>query len=371
MLVLQPSGHLTVTQRSTGAVRVLATPPSNCTAPFELVVLRSGLVVVRDRRGLVTWSSTSACAGDSSCYSYGLQDSGELVVTDGGGQVAWSSSSSSAGSGSSSEGWLMQLVSGSTRRCLDSGPMFPATQLVSRSRAYQLLVRQAGARLQLLEAGSGALVWTPADAPNGKLPAQLCLQQQGALVLSHDDTVMWSSQPAGQPATAPRALLWPTSPTMAASRCWTAPVASSGCRTRRRSRGGRRPRGRRPNPPSRPPGAARRPKRPMQAHQARRRRLPHHQHVGRRHLPAGPARRRLRRSWWACRRSPGWRPRAARHPSSGPSPAQCRDCRPRAPSHRSRPPCWETRGRPPWWLPPAVRCRRHSVSCRRARPAAA
>lgn len=197
-LVLQPNGTLMVLDRSRGGAQTIFRPASNCSAPFELALLPNGLLVLRERNGLVLWSSTSACTGNSLCYSYALQDSGSLVVTDADRRPVWDSSSD-RGSSSVAQGWLHQLVGGSTQPCINSGPLFPATRLVSRSGRYTLLISQQGAALQLLDSSTGAQVWAPSGSLPGKAPARLCLQQQqGALVLSADGTQLWRSGSSSQ-----------------------------------------------------------------------------------------------------------------------------------------------------------------------------
>jgi hypothetical protein len=197
-LVLSPNGTLALLDRASGGVRTLAGPTARCSPPFELVLLPSGLLVLRDARGLILWSSTSACAGgNSSCYSHALQDDGRLVVTNAGGAAAFDSgnSASGSGSGSAAQGTLRQLVSGSTQQCIFNwGPLLPATQLVSPGGRYALRISQQ-AQLQLLDAGTGARVWAPAGAVLGEAPARVCLGAQGALVLSDTGRQLWLSRP--------------------------------------------------------------------------------------------------------------------------------------------------------------------------------
>jgi hypothetical protein len=198
-LVLSANGTLALLDRASGGVRTIAGPTARCSPPFELVLLPSGLLVLRDSRGLVLWSSTSACGGgDSSCYSHALQNDGRLVVTDAGGAITYDSGDGASGGGSSSaaQGVLRQLVSGSTQPCIFNwGPMLPGTQLVSRSGRYALRISQQGAQLQLVDTGTGAQVWSPAGAVPGTPPARVCVIAQGALVLSDTGRQLWSSGP--------------------------------------------------------------------------------------------------------------------------------------------------------------------------------
>ena len=157
-LALQSSGHVTITNRATGATTTLAMPTVKCSAPFDLSLLRNGLLVLRDSTGRILWNNGAACMGNTSCYSVRMHDTGQLVVQDGSGAAVWRSNSSSSFSGSTANSsGLLQLVGNSTRSCIYSGPTFPATWLTSPSKRYQLRIIQQSGALQLLDTTSSSL----------------------------------------------------------------------------------------------------------------------------------------------------------------------------------------------------------------------
>jgi hypothetical protein len=66
---LQPSGVMRITDTSSGQVLLSVGPFSNCKGPLRLVLLATGQLVIRDKSGAIPWASTSACRGNSSCYT--------------------------------------------------------------------------------------------------------------------------------------------------------------------------------------------------------------------------------------------------------------------------------------------------------------
>jgi hypothetical protein len=58
--------------------------PEQLPAPYQLVLLPNGLLVLRDKWGQVMWAGGAACSGNTTCYSYALQNDGQLVIRDGG-----------------------------------------------------------------------------------------------------------------------------------------------------------------------------------------------------------------------------------------------------------------------------------------------
>jgi hypothetical protein len=69
MATLQPSGVMRITDTSSGQVLFSVGPFSSCKGPYRLVLLAAGQLVIRDKSGAIFWASTSACRGDSSCYT--------------------------------------------------------------------------------------------------------------------------------------------------------------------------------------------------------------------------------------------------------------------------------------------------------------
>ncbi len=206
VLVLSPTGRLSITERATGRVLMTSGTQSHCLPPFQLVLLPNGLLVLQDRRGSVLWTSGGACSGNSSCYSYALQNDGQLVVRDAGKALVWTSSSAAA---AAAVGQMSQLISGdrTTVACLQSGPRPAARHLLSRLGQYKLQLLQQGARLQVVDTlAGGAELWSPQGALPGQPPARLCITPQGTLVLSAVEPELqqlWSSGLAASPAAGP------------------------------------------------------------------------------------------------------------------------------------------------------------------------
>lgn len=206
MLVLSPTGRLSITERATGRVLMTSGKQTNCLTPFQLVLLPNGLLVLQDRRGSVLWTSGGACSGNSSCYSYTLQNDGQLIVRDAGEALVWTSSSAAA---AAAVGQMSQLISGdrTTVACLQSGPSPAARHLLSRQGQYKLQLLQQGARLQVVDTlAAGAELWSPKGALPGQPPARVCITTQGALVLSAGEPKpqqLWGSGLVASPAAGP------------------------------------------------------------------------------------------------------------------------------------------------------------------------
>ncbi len=204
VLALSQKGQVTITERATGRVLLNSGSTSiGCASPFRLVLQPNGLLLLTDRRGSVVWASGSACAGNTSCYSYALQNDGQLVIKDGDGAEVWSSGSAGAAAG---QGQLGQIVSGGRpgTSCIHSGPLPAASQLLSTSQQYKLVVQQQGARLQLVDTTTTSLLWTPVGALTGGTPAKLCISSQGSLDLSWGGAQqLWSSGLAGPASAGP------------------------------------------------------------------------------------------------------------------------------------------------------------------------
>jgi hypothetical protein len=202
-LVLTRTGLLAIQERATGNQQILVNVVSGCVLPAKLVLLPSGQLVLQDKRGTTLWSSTSACRGNSSCYTYDMRNDGQLVVNDGDGRTVWSSNSSTPGSNSQSLGWLEQLTSGGSTKlgCVFSGPVPAAVQLMSPSKAFALRVLQANASLRIVSSSTGAVMWSPAGALAGQAPAQLCISRLGSLLLQGDGLKQLWSTAAPAPGT--------------------------------------------------------------------------------------------------------------------------------------------------------------------------
>jgi hypothetical protein len=201
VLVISTTGRLTITERATGRVTLDSGTRSNCLPPYKLVLLPNGLLVLQDRRGQGMWAGGAACSGNTSCYSYALQNDGQLAIRDGGGTQMWSSASASQ---AAAAGRLNQIVSGGRPdvSCIHSGPSPVASHLASPSLQYKLLLRQQGAQLQLMDTVANSQSWGPAGAKQGQAPARLCISSQGSLDLSGlGPAQLWSSgatRPAAQ-----------------------------------------------------------------------------------------------------------------------------------------------------------------------------
>lgn len=197
-LVLQPNGRLVIVERATGRQHVLSNTLFTCVMPVQLMMLPSGHLVLRDKMGTILWSSTSACKGNSTCYTYTMRNDGQLVVTDGVGAMVWSSNSSAPGTSSQPLGWLEQLTSGGSTNlsCVQSGPVPAAMQLYSPGRKAALRLQQANATLQLLSLPSNTVLWSPPRALPGRAPASLCVTRQGSLYLQGlGGQKLWSTVP--------------------------------------------------------------------------------------------------------------------------------------------------------------------------------
>jgi hypothetical protein len=201
VLVLSPTGLLTITERATSRPLMNSGAQPNCFPPFSLVLLPNGLLVLRDKRGTVLWSSGGACRGNTTCYSYALQNDGQLVVRDAHDVVVWSSTSASADTEASRR---LQIVSGGKLAisCIHSGPLPRSSYLISSALTYKLALQQQGAQLQLLDTSTGALGWAPPGALTGQAPARFCITSDSSLQLTgSSQQQLWSSG-SGNPAAA-------------------------------------------------------------------------------------------------------------------------------------------------------------------------
>ncbi len=205
VLLLSPTGELTITERATGRVLMSSSAKTNCLPPFQLLLRPNGLLVLQDKKGSALWTSGGACSGNSSCYSYALQNNGQLVVMDGSRAQVWTSIGADA---AAAAGQMSQLMSSDKAAiaCIASGPSPAARHLLSPSAQYKLLVAQQAARLQLLDTlAAGAEAWSPSGALPGQAPARLCINSQGTLVLSAAGPAqqLWSSGLLASPAAGP------------------------------------------------------------------------------------------------------------------------------------------------------------------------
>jgi hypothetical protein len=80
VLVLHSQGVLDITDRSTGEALFTVGPFSSCKGPFKLSMLSNGQLVIQGKDGNFAWTSTSACRGNSRCYSYIMQVGSVLLI---------------------------------------------------------------------------------------------------------------------------------------------------------------------------------------------------------------------------------------------------------------------------------------------------
>lgn len=201
VLKLSATGQLTINDTATGQVKMLVGPFSSCKGPFTLQLLGNGLLALVDKSRAIVWSSTSACLGSSTCYSYQLRGDGQLVVTDGFAQPVWLSGDGWSSSTASAHGWLHQITSGAQVRisCIYAAPTQLGSKLVSMSQRYQLQLAQPLAALQVYDTANQTQLWSPAVSSSpGTTPKQLCISTNGVLTLIGSGLAsMWSS---GAPA---------------------------------------------------------------------------------------------------------------------------------------------------------------------------
>jgi hypothetical protein len=69
--VLHPNGMLSVTDRSSGQKLFSVGPFSGCKAPYRLLMMANGQLVLQDKTNTIAWASTSACRGErnNTCYT--------------------------------------------------------------------------------------------------------------------------------------------------------------------------------------------------------------------------------------------------------------------------------------------------------------
>jgi hypothetical protein len=167
--ILHPNGLLNIKETSTGQLLFSVGPFSiSCKAPYKLVIMANGQLVLQDKAGTIAWASTSACRGSnptSTCYTYDLQADGQLVVFDVTNTTVWSSRDES-GSAGMGQGWLYQITSRGLPdvRCISSGPSPAAVKLVSQGKGFTLQISQRGAELSL-QGADGSLVRSRGLAP--------------------------------------------------------------------------------------------------------------------------------------------------------------------------------------------------------------
>jgi hypothetical protein len=201
VLKLSKDGVLDISQAATGTNLWFVGPFKNCKAPYELVLLPSGLLALQDKAGMMVWSNMGACRGAGGCYSYRLQNDGELVVSDGEGNVTWSSGADAGTLLGPASGIQYQLTSGGAVSgprvevsCVVSGPQPEITTLVSLDLSHGAGVSQAAAELTMRRASDGAITWSPSNAAPGVAPAMLCIRNTSVLELA-DSTgaLLWST----------------------------------------------------------------------------------------------------------------------------------------------------------------------------------
>jgi hypothetical protein len=152
--------------------------------------------VLQDKSNTVLWSTTSACRGNPTCYTYAMQNDGQLVVKDGDGAVIWTSAEETGSSSAKNSGWTYSITSNGRPgvSCIHSGPTPNAVYMASQSKAYKLQIAQGNAALSLVGA-DGSMVWGPSGAKSGSAPARLCITASGVLELSGSggSSKLWSS----------------------------------------------------------------------------------------------------------------------------------------------------------------------------------
>ena len=115
-LILQTSGEMRIVTQPGNVSVFRAGPFLACKAPFRLLLLRSGALVLRDKNNITIWSSMSACSGNnSSCHSAAVLNDGLLVGRDGLGRTTWSSIQGGSG-GETSGQQLRQFISGGSAK---------------------------------------------------------------------------------------------------------------------------------------------------------------------------------------------------------------------------------------------------------------
>ncbi len=205
--MLHPNGLMDITDRSTGQQLFSAGPYSSCKAPYKLVMLANGQLVLQDKSLRIAWASGSACRGSSTCYTYELLDDGQLIVRDGANATVWTSQAESGSLNAAQRGWQHQITSQGLPEvsCIFSGPSPAAVRLLSQDRAYSLEIAQKGAALSLVSVATGTAVWSPQGALPGSRPAKLCIMSSGRLQLTGAASAsLWtSSYPVGSTVKGP------------------------------------------------------------------------------------------------------------------------------------------------------------------------
>jgi hypothetical protein len=247
-LLLSKSGQLAVYTEASQLVQSVAAPTASCSAAFQLVLQANGNLVLQDARGEAYWNSNSACLGKPGCYNVLLGPDGVLTVRDSTGAVVWASngaagaalkpvastnarptaSAASSASSSAVPGRLLQLLSTGNAHvsCIQQAPSKgAATSLASREGKYLLSFSSQGL-LQLANARSQAVVWSPHGVLNPKAKAdssRLCLAPNGTLLLQGGQpaAALWQSAPPSAGASR-------TAATPAASRTFLAVISSDG-----------------------------------------------------------------------------------------------------------------------------------------------
>jgi hypothetical protein len=197
VMTLHTTGLIDIVDRRSGRTLWSVGPFSGCVNPFKLSMLASGQMVLQDKSNQVVWSTSSACRGNSSCYTNTLQNDGQLVVKDGAGATIWTSATETGTSSAKQQGWTYQISSGGRKdvSCIHSGPIPSAVHMASLDKTHRLQISQSGAALSLV-GSNGSSVWSPSGAALGLLPAQLCIASTGALELagSNGASKLWSSR---------------------------------------------------------------------------------------------------------------------------------------------------------------------------------
>lgn len=174
----------------------------------RLSATASGALVLTDSANTTLWSSQTACLASTPAggiFGIVVQDPGEVLLRHSSGEVVWRNTDAPPCGGR-----RRQLVSSDWqgRGCL------PAPwELYSADCTHKLVTSNPAGKLQLLDAGTGAVVWDAPVLPLGSGAsssyADACLLPSGSISYTmpgNSSSPLWGS-PAGSPTQGPFTML--------------------------------------------------------------------------------------------------------------------------------------------------------------------